>query len=78
MAELFELPKDLPAPQDDGACDHLPGKELPATALPSTGGRVVRLHEQSQSRTVFFFYPRTGRPGETISAEWNAIPGARG
>jgi peroxiredoxin len=78
MADLFELPKDLPVPQDDGACSHLPGKDMPALALASTAGRQVRLHEQSQSRTVFFFYPRTGRPGVSISPEWNAIPGARG
>ncbi len=78
MADPFELPQDLPVPLDDGACNHLPGKELPALTLASTGGRQLRLHEQSQSRTVFFFYPRTGRPGQPISPEWNRIPGARG
>jgi peroxiredoxin len=78
MADLFELPKDLPVPEDDGACKHLPGKDLPALALLSTAGRKVRLDEQSQSRTVFFFYPRTGRPGQPILQEWNQIPGARG
>jgi len=78
MADLYELPKDLPVPQDDGACKHLPGKELPGLALASTAGRQVRLDEQSQTRTVFFFYPRTGRPGVSISPEWNQIPGARG
>lgn len=78
MADLFELPKDLPVPQDDGACNHLPGKDLPALSLESTAGRSVRLNEQSQSRTVFFFYPRTGRPGAAIPAEWDRIPGARG
>lgn len=78
MADLFELPKDLPAPEDDGACNHLPGKEIPALSLASTAGRHVRLHEQAQSRTVFFFYPRTGRPGVAIPKEWDRIPGARG
>jgi peroxiredoxin len=78
MADLFELPKDLPVPQDDGACNHLPGKELPALDLASTAGRRVRLEEQSQSRTVFFFYPRTGRPGAPIPPGWDRIPGARG
>jgi peroxiredoxin len=38
----------------------------------------VRLDEQSQSRTVFFFYPRTGRPGVKVPAEWDQIAGARG
>ena len=28
--------------------------------------------------TVVFCYPRTGGPGETITEDWNAIPGARG
>jgi len=78
MAELFELPKDLPVPADDGACDHLSGMALPGLSLASTGGRTVRLDEQAQSRTVFFFYPRTGRPGVAIPESWNKIPGARG
>jgi hypothetical protein len=75
---MFELPQDLPVPEDDGACRHLPGKEMPAMSLPSTAGRIVRLNEQAQSRTVFFFYPRTGRPGTAIPEAWNRIPGARG
>ncbi len=30
MTENFlELPDDLPVPQDDGACNHLKGKEIP-------------------------------------------------
>jgi peroxiredoxin len=78
MNDPYALPKDLPVPEDDGACAHLPGKDLPALALASTAGRMVRLDEQSRSRTVFFFYPRSGRPGVTIPAEWDRIPGARG
>ena len=78
MADLFDLPKDLPVPTDDGACNHLPGKDLPSLALASTGGRQVHLLEQSQTKTVFFFYPRTGRPGHPIPAAWDQIPGARG
>ncbi|HZE97530.1 MAG TPA: peroxiredoxin [Planctomycetota bacterium] len=75
---LKELPDNLPVPQDDGACDHLMGMTLPALALPSTAGREVGLVEASQGTTVFFFYPRTGRPGVEIPESWNAIPGARG
>jgi peroxiredoxin len=78
MADLFTLPKDLPVPEDDGACDHLPGTPVPALTLLSTRGRQVRLDEQSRALTVFFFYPRTGRPGQAIPAEWDRIPGARG
>lgn len=78
MSSLFELPKDLPVPEDDGACNHLPGKDLPGLSLMATSGRLVRLNEQAQSRTVFFFYPRTGRPGVAIPSAWDRIPGARG
>lgn len=78
MADLFPLPKDLPVPQDDGACAHLPGKDLPPISLLSTAGRQVRVDEHSQSKTVFFFYPRSGRPGEPIPPGWDQIPGARG
>ena len=78
MKDFFTLPKDLPVPEDDGACAHLPGKDMPGLALASTAGRMVRLDEQAQSRTVFFFYPRSGRPGESIPAAWDQIPGARG
>jgi len=28
MQNIHELPKNLPVPVDDGACDHLPGIEL--------------------------------------------------
>lgn len=78
MADLFNLPKDLPVPEDDGACDHLQGSLMPGLSLRSTRGRQVRLDEQSRSLSVFFFYPRTGRPGQAIPAEWDRIPGARG
>ena len=40
---LYELPKNLPVPQDDGACRHLIGMRLPQLALQSTGGRAVDL-----------------------------------
>ena len=33
-----ELPEGLPVPEDDGAADHLPGKQLPSVALKSTVG----------------------------------------
>jgi peroxiredoxin len=82
MAASFQrLPDDLPVPVDDGACDHLPGMEVPGVALPSTAGGTVRLADQAAPRTVVFAYPRTGRPGEDLpggEAFWNSIPGARG
>jgi peroxiredoxin len=74
---LYELPKDLPVPVDDGACAHLAGMRLPSLALPSTAGRAVDLSALS-GRTVVYCYPRTGRPDREVPTGWNEIPGARG
>jgi peroxiredoxin len=74
---LYELPKDLPIPLDDGACDHLPGMQLPSIPLMSTKGRVVDLAKIS-GRTVVYCYPRTGRLDKDPPQGWNEIPGARG
>src|SRR5712691_1001796 len=70
------LPKDLPAPQDDGAARHLAGMRLPALALAATDGAQVDLSRQ-KGRTVLY-YPRTGVPGKPLPHGWDAIPGARG
>jgi len=75
---LHQLPPNLPAPADDGTCDHLPGSRVPSVRLVSTGGRVVDLAEVAERPAVFFFYPRTGEPGKAAGPEWDAIPGARG
>jgi peroxiredoxin len=74
---LHELPKNLPVPQDDGACDHLAGMKLPSIALPSTRGRTVDLSRLGGA-TVVYVYPRTGRPDREPTPGWNDIPGARG
>jgi peroxiredoxin len=74
---LYELPKDLPVPVDDGACAHLAGMQLPAVRLVSTAGRVVDL-SQSRGRSLVYIYPRTGRPDQELPTGWNQIPGARG
>jgi peroxiredoxin len=74
---LYELPKDLPVPQDDGACGHLAGMKLPPVALLSTGGRRIDL-STLPGTTVVYVYPRTGRPDQEVPPGWNAIPGARG
>jgi peroxiredoxin len=76
--DLHKLPSDLPVPKDDGTCAHLRGKQLPALSLPSTSHRMVNLAEISKTLTVFFFYPRTGRPEAPVPAGWDQIPGARG
>jgi peroxiredoxin len=74
---LYELPKGLPVPQDEGACAHLAGIKLPRTTLPSTLGQSIDL-SALRSTTVIYIYPRTGRPDEPSPAGWNEIPGARG
>jgi peroxiredoxin len=74
---LYQLPPDLPVPQDDGACRHLPGLRLPRLALASTGGGRVDLSALA-GRTVVYAYPRTGEPDRDPPPGWDAIPGARG
>jgi peroxiredoxin len=76
--DLRALPPNLPAPADDGACDHLPGAQVPSVRLQSTAGRWVDLAEIAARPAVFFVYPRTGEPGRAAGPEWDAIPGARG
>jgi peroxiredoxin len=75
---LHRLPADLPVPRDDGACDHLPGAQVPSIRLVSTAGREVDLAKVAARPAVLFFYPRTGEPGKPAGPEWDAIPGARG
>ncbi len=72
------LPDDLPAPRDDGACDHLVGMAMPMIRLPSTQGGSVDLGALPIGRSVIFAYPMTGRPGVGLPDGWNEIPGARG
>jgi peroxiredoxin len=64
-------------PEDDGACDHLPGLALPDLTLPSSSGP-VNLLELARERLVLYVYPRTGRPGQPMLPGWDDIPGARG
>ena len=71
------LPPNIPAPQDDGAADHLTGMTLPDLALPATSGGPVNLSKLA-GRIVLYIYPRTGVPGVDLPPGWNDIPGARG
>jgi peroxiredoxin len=75
--QFQSLPADLPVPEDDGACDHLPGLRLPELTLAATDGQLVDLAAR-RGRTVVYAYPRTGQPGEPLPTGWDAIPGARG
>ncbi len=70
---LYPLPPNLPAPEDDGAADHLPGLELPDLVLDSSSGP-VNVHDVD----VLYLYPRAGRPGRPLLPGWDETPGARG
>jgi peroxiredoxin len=74
---IYQLPKDLPIPVEDGACNHLTGIQLPSVPLMSTADRMVDLVKIS-GRSVVYCYPRTGRPDQDPPQGWNEIPGARG
>ncbi len=78
IIDLHNLPANLPAPANDGACDHLAGLALPSIALCATDGTKVDL-SQIPGRSVVFLYPRTGVPGQpSLVADWDDIPGAPG
>lgn len=72
------LPDNLPAPMDDGAVDHLPGRRLPSLRLPSTNGDDVDLRDLDHGRVLIYVFPMTGAPGQDMPDGWDAIPGARG
>jgi peroxiredoxin len=74
---LHDLPDGLPQPEDDGACDHLPGVRLPPVSLRSTAGDFVDLSTLTGT-TVVYCYPLTGRPDLDLPEGWDEIPGARG
>jgi peroxiredoxin len=77
--DVYSLPDDLPVPEDDGACDHLPGVRLPPLRLTATSGGELELGDLGAEGTaVLFIYPRTGKPGELLPPGWDLIPGARG
>lgn len=77
MKDLYTLPKNLPIPTDDGACDHLVGSRIPAISLLATSGEVINLDTLSGA-VVIYFYPMIGRPESRPLDGWNEIPGARG
>ena len=77
MSDLHTLPEGLPEPTDDGACDHLPGLDLPSVPLTSTSGGEVDLSALTGT-TVVYCYPLTGRPDQEPPGGWDEIPGARG
>ena len=71
------IPLDLPIPTDDGACQHLDNRILPAISLWSTDDQEINLSRLA-GWNVVFCYPMTGRPGFAIPDGWIQIPGAAG
>ena len=67
----------IPAPDDDGAAQHLPGMALPVLSLPATDGTTIDL-SALPGRTIVYAYPRTGQAGAPNPGNWDMIPGARG
>src|ERR1700755_553341 len=78
MTDYTQLPADLPVPEDDGAADHLPGREVPGVTLASTSGEAVALRNLGPGRTIVYIYPMTGQAGVALPEGWDDIPGARG
>ena len=74
---IHQIPQDQPEPEDDGACDHLPGMRMPSVSLRSTAGDLVDLSNLTGT-TVVYCYPLTGRPDQNLPPGWDDIPGARG
>ncbi len=67
----------IPAPDDDGAMEHLKGTRLPAVALAATDGSLVTLSDMP-GRVIVYGYPMTGQPGVALPEGWDMVPGARG
>jgi peroxiredoxin len=78
LPDPYVLPDDLPAPEDDGAADHLEGAAVPLLFLPATSGGQIDLATAAEGTLVLYCYPRTGKPGEPLPPGWDQIPGARG
>jgi len=67
----------IPAPEDDGAAQHLTGMALPDVVLVATDGEAVNLANVG-GRVVVYIYPMTGQPNVALPDGWDDIPGARG
>lgn len=75
--DLSQLPENLPIPDDDGACQHLPGRLLPSLLLPASDGGWLDMQSLT-GLTVIYIFPMLGEPGKALPDNWDNIPGARG
>lgn len=78
LNNLQNLPANLPVPEDDGACQHLPGLRVPAAVLQATSGRRLDLSALPGVITVVYCFPMLGRPDVPLPPGWDEVPGARG
>ena len=76
--DYSKFPKDLPIPEDDGACNHLINSHLPDISLPNQDGNLLKLNRIDTFRIVLYFFSMTGRPDRPIPNNWKNIPGAMG
>ena len=74
---LYQTPKNLPTPLDDGAAQHLIGMFLPSIPLVATNGKTINL-ATFKDYLVIYCYPMTGQPNVPLPQDWDQIPGARG
>lgn len=78
MSNYNNLPKNLPIPKDDGACNHLMGIKIPNIVLLNQKNQEKNLYSYQKKTQVFYFYPMTGKPNIPLPIGWDAIAGARG
>ena len=67
----------IPAPEDDGAANHLVGNSLPSLHLPATNGDEIDF-STIQGRCVVYGYPMTSRPDTPNLDGWDMLLGAKG
>lgn len=67
----------FPAPENDGACNHLENRDMPDVPLRATTGDTVNL-SRLPGTAVVYIYPMTGRPDRPLPHGWDMLPGARG
>lgn len=74
---IYELPANLPIPEDDGAANHLICMRLPAIPLLATNGATINLSAHT-GKMIIYCYPMTGKPNVPLPDGWDDIAGARG
>ena len=78
MSSFTKLPENLPVPEDDGACDHLPGAKLPDIAS-ALGSAVYGLsgqnmeHQRELAERLHLPYPLLNDEG-LVFCEAMGIP----